>query len=273
MPVTPEVPSVLVDAPADGVRLITMHRPERLNALTVELISALTAALAEADADPSVRCVILTGSGRGFCSGADLTGMGDAPDSESLGDIPANFLLQQHIAGLVTTIRRLRKPIVAAVNGPAAGGGLALVLAADVRLAAISARFAASFIKVGVSGADVSTSWLLPRIVGAGNAHLLMLTGRLIDAQTARDMQLVVDVVPDDQLIDAALEVAAEIAANSPFGVWMTKEVMWSALEIPGQQAAIDLENRTQVLAAQLEDARAQRATALTKEPVTYQWR
>ncbi len=250
-----------------------MHRPDRLNALNVELISALTTALAEADADPSVRCVILTGAGRGFCSGADLSGMGDAPNSEAMGDIPANFLLQQHIAGLVTNMRRLRKPIVAAVNGAAAGGGLALVLAADVRLAATRARFAASFIKVGVSGADISTSWLLPRIVGAGNAHLLMLTGRLIDAQAARDMQLVVDVVPDDELIDAALDVAAEIAANSPFGVWMTKEVMWSALEIPGQQAAIDLENRTQVLASQLEDARAQRATVFTHDRVAYRWR
>jgi enoyl-CoA hydratase len=267
-----EASEVLVAVPADGVRLVTMHRPERLNALNVDLISALTAALAEADADPSVRSVILTGSGRGFCSGADLTGMGAAPNSESLGDIPANFLLQQHIAALVTCMRRMRKPIIAAVNGPAAGGGLALVLASDVRLAATSARFAASFIKVGVSGADISTSWLLPRIVGAGNAHLLMLTGRLIDAQMARQMQLVVEVVPDDQLIDAAIDLAAEIAANSPFGVWMTKEVMWSALEIPGQQAAIDLENRTQVLASQLEDARAQRATFFTKEPVTYGW-
>jgi len=271
--VSPDAPTILVDAPADGIRMLTMHRPERLNALTVELISALTAALAEADADPSVRCIILTGSGRGFCSGADLKGMGDAPDSESLGEIPAKFLLQQHIAGLVTRMRRLRKPIIAAVNGAAAGGGLAIVLAADVRLAATSARFAASFIKVGVSGADISTSWLLPRIVGAGNAHLLMLTGRLIDAEAARGMHLVVDVVPDAELIGAATELAAEIAANSPFGVWMTKEVMWSALEIPSQQAAIDLENRTQVLADQLEDARAQRATALTDERVTYQWR
>lgn len=265
--------AVLVEAPADGVRLLTMHRPESLNALNVELISALTAALTDADADPSVRSVILTGSGRGFCSGADLTGMGQAPNSESLGDIPANFLLQQHIAGLVTSMRRVRKPIIAAVNGPAAGGGLALVLAADVRLAARRARFAVSFVKVGVSGADISTSWLLPRIVGAGNAHLLMLTGRLIDAQVARDMELVVDVVADDRLLDTAVDLAAEIAANSPFGVWMTKEVMWSALEIPGQQAAIDLENRTQVLANQLEDARAQRAAFFTKEPVTYQWR
>ena len=268
-----DAPTVLVEAPVEGVRLLTMNRPERLNALNVHLISELTVALSEADTDPSVRCVILTGSGRGFCSGADLTGMGDPPNSESMGDIPTNFLLQQHIAALATHMRRLRKPIIAAVNGPAAGGGLALVLAADVRLAASSARFAASFIKVGVSGADISTSWLLPRIVGAGNAHLLMLTGRLIDAQTARAMQLVVDVVPDDQLIDAAIDLATEIAGNSPFGVWMTKEVMWSALEIPGQQAAIDLENRTQVLASQLEDARAQRAAFFTKEPVTYQWR
>src|SRR5207302_8466854 len=113
----------------------------------------------------------------------------------------------------------------------------------------------------------------LPRIVGAGNARLLMITGRLIAAKVARGMQLLFYVVPAAQHIGDATELAAAIAANSPFGVWMTKEVMWSALEIPGQQAAIDLENRTQVLAAQLEDARAQRATALTDERVRYQWR
>jgi enoyl-CoA hydratase len=265
--------SVLVDVPHPAVARITLNRPQRLNAIDSDLLDGLYEALDQVDADRDIRCIVLTGAGRGFCAGADLNGMGQAPGAEDLGPVPATFLMQQRIVGVVTRMRRVKKPIIAAVNGPAAGGGLAFVLASDVRIAAASARFSAAFIKIGISGCDISTSWLLPKIVGAGNAHLLMLTGRVIDAETARAMQLVVDLVADDALIDAALAVADEISVNTPFGVWMTKEVMWSALEIPGQQAAIDLENRTQVLASTLEDARAQMASFFTKEQPDYHWR
>jgi len=265
--------AVLLDLARPGVARITLNRPERLNAIDSDLLGGLYDALDRVDLDPDVRAVVLTGAGRGFCAGADLNGMGHAPGGEDLGYVPATFLMQQRIVGVVTRMRRVRKPIIAAVNGPAAGGGLAFVLGSDVRIAAASARFGAAFVKIGLSGCDIATSWLLPRIVGAGNAHLLMLTGRLIDADAARAMQLVVDVVSDEQLLTAAYGLAEEIAANSPFGVWMTKEVMWSALEIPGQQAAIDLENRTQVLASTLEDARAQQASFFSKEQPTYHWR
>ena len=252
---------------------ITLNRPDRLNAIDEGLLAGLYAALDEVDSDHSVRTAVLTGAGRGFCSGMDLKGGGaPTPGASGLGPVPATMLTQQRIAGIVTRMRKVRKPIIAAVNGPAAGGGLAFVLGADVRIAAASARFNAAFVRIGLSGCDISVSWLLPRLVGAGAAHLMMLTGRLIDAEEAYRIGMVAEVVPDEALMEAAFSVADEIAANSPFGVWMTKEVMWSALEIGSQQAAIDLENRTQVLATQTADAAEQRRAFLTRSEPDYRW-
>jgi enoyl-CoA hydratase len=258
---------VLLDTPADGVRRITLHRPSTLNAMDAGLVDALHDALADVAGDRDCRVVVLTGSGRGFCSGLDLSGFGPLPGQAGRGPVQTGFAVQQRIATLVTRLRSLPQPVIAAVNGPAAGGGLALVLGSDVRLAAASARFNVAFVRIGLSGCDVGTSWLLPRIVGAGRAHELMLTGRIVDA--AR-IGLVLEVVPDDALERRALEEAELILRNSPIGVRMTKEVMWASLEIPGLQAAIDLENRTQVLVAQTAD-QVEAATAfLERRPPRY---
>ncbi len=156
--------------------------------------------------------------------------------------------VQKFIAGLVPKMRSVPQPIIAAVNGAASGGGLALALASDVRIAAQSARFNVAFIRVGLSGCDIGVSWMLPRLIGASRAFELLLTGRLIDAAEADRIGLVTRVVPDGSVVDSALETAELIVGNSPFGVRMTKEVMWSQLEIGSLQAGIDLENRTQVL-------------------------
>jgi enoyl-CoA hydratase len=153
------------------------------------------------------------------------------------------------------------------VNGAASGGGFALVLGSDIRIASTAARFNAAFVRIGLSACDIGVSWMLPRLVGAARAHELMLTGRLFDADEALRMGLVTDVAPPDALLDAALAKADEICANSPWGVFMTKEVMWSALEIGSRQAAVDLENRTQVLAGITEDAREALTAFLQKRP------
>ena len=266
--------AVLLDRPHPAVARITLNRPDRLNAIDEDLLAGLYSALDEVDGDPDVRSVVLTGAGRGFCAGMDLKGGGrPTPGTEGMGPIPAVFMSQQRIAGVVTRMRKVRKPIIAAVNGPAAGGGLAFVLGADIRIAAASARFNAAFVRIGLSGCDISVSWLLPRLVGAGHAHLLMLTGRLIPAEEAYRIGMVAEVVPDEALMEAAFSVADEVSANSPFGVWMTKEVMWSALETPSQQAAIDLENRTQILALQTDDAAEQRRAFLQRSTPDYKWR
>ena len=151
-------------------------------------------------------------------------------------------------------LRSLPQPVISAVNGPAAGGGFALALASDVRVAAASAKFNVAFVRIGLSGCDIGVSWLLPRLIGAGPAFELLLTGRLVDADTALRLGIVTRVVPDGEVVDAALEVAAEVAANSPLGVRMTKEVMWSQLEVGSLHAGIDLENRTQIMTSFSED-------------------
>jgi enoyl-CoA hydratase len=262
---------VLLDRPADGVVRLTLNRPAKLNALTVHVVGRLHDLLDEVADDPSCRVVVLTGAGRGFCAGVDLGGYGTRDVVRGKGPVQKGFATQQHIANLIPHLRRTPQPVIAAVNGPATGGGLALVLGADIRIASASARFNAAFVRIGLSACDIGVSWALPRLVGAGRAHELMLTGRIFGAPEAERMGLVLEVVDDEVLMDRVLEEAALVMANSPMGVRMTKEVMWSALEIPGQQAAIDLENRTQIMTGQTADhAEAVRAF-LEKRPPAFE--
>ena len=156
--------------------------------------------------------------------------------------------MQELMASLFEKIHRLRLPVLAAVNGPAHGGGFALSLACDIRFAARSATFGAVFIKRGVSACDMGTSYYLPRLVGASRSAELLLTGRVFDAEEAARIGLVLDVVPDGEVVDRALETAREIATNSPLAVWMTKETMWQTIDAPSLRHAIDLENRTQIM-------------------------
>lgn len=262
-----ETPEVVVTSPADGIRQITLNRPDRLNAMTVDLVEGLHDALDEVASDRGCRVVVLTGAGRGFCAGLDLGGYGGVAGSGGLGPVQNGFAVQQHIAALIPHLRRTPQPVISAVNGPASGGGFALVLGSDVRIAASTARFNAAFVRIGLSACDIGTSWLLPRLVGAARAHELMLTGRLFDSEEALRMGLVTDVVDDADLLERAYHEAELIMANSPMGVRMTKEVMWSALEIPGQQAAIDLENRTQIMVSQTEDHREALRAFLERRP------
>lgn len=267
------MPTVRVDEVEDGIQRITLDRPDRLNAMSHELVADLHESLAAVGADRSCRVVILTGAGRGFCAGLDLKGTGDPPDVGDVGGPGARLTGQQHIAALVPRMRALRQPIIAAVNGPAAGGGFALVCASDVRIAAASARFNVAFVRIGLSGCDIGVSWLLPRLVGSGRAFELLLTGRIIDAAEAEAIDLVTKVVPDDELLDAALDTARLIRGNSPFGVWMTKEVMWSNLEVGSLQSGIDLENRTQILTTFTDDQREAMVAFLEKRPPDFRYR
>ncbi len=260
---------VEITRPKDGVSLITLNRPESLNAMNHELVASVHDALDEVDTDHSCRVVVLTGAGRAFCAGLDLKGAGVAPGTDGVGRPQAGMISQQHIASLYTHMRRVRKPIIAAVNGAAAGGGFAFALASDIRVAAQSAKFNVAFVKIGLSGCDVGVSYLLPRLIGASKAFELMLTGRFVLADEADRIGLVSRVVPDGEVVDAACEIADQIIGNSPFGVWMTKEVMWANLETGSMQAAIDLENRTQILTTFTEDLpEAMRAFLEKRTPI-----
>jgi enoyl-CoA hydratase/carnithine racemase len=241
--------------PQAGVVQLTLSSPERLNALTQPLVARLHERLREAAADRACRVVVLTGAGRGFCAGLDLTGFGVMPGTEDLGRIQQTWATQRAIAALVQEIRRLPQPVIAAVNGPAAGGGLALVCASDIRIAATSAVFATSFIRIGVTGCDIGTSWLLPRLVGAARAHELMLTSRRFDAAEALRIGLVTDVTEPDELAGRVAAIASSLLQAPPLSLSLTKQGMWLALEIPSFDAMIEVENRQQVLASATSDA------------------
>lgn len=262
--------TVTIERPADGVALLTLNRPEKLNAMNATLISELHDALDEVGADLSCRTIVITGAGRGFCAGLDLGGFGEAPGAAGRGAVGQGMATQQYIASIVPKLRSLHQPVIAAVNGAAAGGGLALALGADIRIAGASARFNVAFVRIGLSGCDIGVSWMLPRLIGASRAWELMLTGRIIDSAEADKIGLVTRVVPDEELLGSALETAALIAKNSPWGVRMTKEVAWSQLEIGSLQAGIDLENRTQILSSQTQDAREGMAAFLEKRDPSY---
>jgi enoyl-CoA hydratase len=265
---------VEIATPSAGVTLLTLNRPDRLNAMHAGLVQELHEALHQVHLDASCRIVILTGAGRAFCAGLDLTGYGDPPTlpqpSDDINPVARSMATQQHIASLIPLMRSIRQPIIAAVNGAATGGGLALVLGSDIRIASAEARFGVAFVKVGLSACDIGTSWLLPRIVGAGRAHELMLTGRIFGADEAEKFGLVVDVVPGPELLDRCLEEANMVMANAPYGIWMTKEGMWANLEISNLEAAIALENRTQVMTLGTHDFIEASAAFLEKRPAKW---
>lgn len=244
---------LLIEQPTTGVWMLTLNRPERLNALTPDLIEQLMAALHESDADQSCRVVVLTGAGRGFCAGFDL-------QSDAAGELasrtasPVRERLQGQsrwsaLPGLVKTIRPV---VIAAVSGPAAGGGLALALAADLRVAAPSAKFIVSNIKLGLSGGEMGIAYHLTRLLGVGRAAELMYTGRPLAADEAYAWGLVNGIA--DDAVAAALELAGQVAANSPFGIEMTKEILALAVDAQSLEAVVAVENRTQVLASFTQD-------------------
>ncbi len=240
---------LLVEDPAPKVRQLTLNRPDQLNAANAEMCEALHEQLRAIAAERSIRAVILTGAGRGFCAGVDLRGYGASPGNDGSDEPRDRLANQEHMSRVVLGLRTLPQPVIAAVNGPAAGFGLALALGSDIRYAAPQAVFRAAFINIGLSNCDMGTSWLLPRLIGASRSHELMLTGRRFDAEEALQIGLLADVVGEARLLERALEAAQQIAALAPWGVRLTKQGMWTALEIPSQQAGIEYEDRQQIMA------------------------
>ena len=259
------------DSPSRTVRVLTLDRPDRLNAMTAELCGALHEELDRTAADRSCRAVVLTGAGRAFCVGLDLAGYGEAPGNDGTDNARDGLGNQEHMSRLHLKLRATPQPVIAAVNGPAAGFGLALTLGSDIRYAAPEAVFRAVFLNVGVSNCDMGTSWLLPRLIGASRAHELMLTGRRVSAEEAERIGLVAAVVDADTLLAHASDAAEQIAAWSPWGIRLTKQGMWSALEIPSEGAAIEYEDRQQIMAL-FGNAPAEAVGAfLEKRPAAFQ--
>jgi len=240
---------VSTTTPRSGITVVEMEDAERYNALSSQMVTELTATLARIRGDRSVRVVVLAGTGRGFCAGANLAGDEELPEfARDRGPVGLVQALQEHLAALMLAIRELPQPVIAAVHGAAVGGGLALALACDLRVASDDAFFASQFIRVGLSSCDVGTSYTLPRVVGPTIAAELMLTGRRFTADEAARYGMLNRVVAPTHLRDSALDLADAVAANSEYGVYMTKVGMWANLDAPSLRHAIELENRTQVL-------------------------
>lgn len=258
--------TLTVNNDRQSIAVVTFDRPASLNSMSPEFCRELISTLADIGADSAIRVVILTGAGRGFSSGHDLDDID--PDAAPL-SIAVRLEHQELYANVIRAIRAVPQPVVAAVNGPAAGGGLAMALAADTRVCSTSARFNAAFVRLGISGCDIGVSYLLPRTVGLTLAFEMMLTGRLIEADEALRSGLVLEVVPDGEVVEAAVRVADLICANSPFGVRETKRVMWANLDAPSLESALELENRTQVMCVLTEDSHeAIRAFTQHRSPV-----
>ncbi len=230
-------PFVLVDHPRPHVAVVHMHRPDRLNAMSIELVTELHDALHAISEENDTWVVVLTGSGRAFSSGLDLKDHGIVPNIDGLqvGRIAQRAM--RHYSRLVPQMRRMPQPVIAAINGPAYGGGMCLALGADLRFAAASAVFNSTGIVNGLTSTELGVSWLLPRLIGVARSNDLLLTGRLVSR-----------VLPDDELLDACLDVAESMARYSPYGLSMTKDVLWANLEVASLEAAVELEDRNQLM-------------------------
>ncbi len=256
---------VTVEKPDPQVSIIAINRPERLNALSFDTVLPLRQAFQQAHDDNACRVVILTGNGRGFCSGLDLEEAGVPPNIEGLTLSRIAIRSMEIFAELVLAMRDLHQPVIAAINGPAYGGGLCLAAGADIRVAGESARFCMAGIRNGLTATELGISYTLPRLIGASRAHEIMLSGREVDAVEAERIGLVSRVVPDHALMDTALELAHQMCGYSPHGLAMTKRVLRANLEAPSLAAAMDLENRNQLL-VRLTTENLQEAIAARKE-------
>ncbi len=261
---------VSTESVSEHVRAVKLDNPDRLNSLSFALVSDLYAALAEAAADNGCRVVILTGTGRAFCSGLELEHAGMPPGTEDMGRHRMGMRAMEYMGGIVPAIRAIPQPVIAAVNGPAYGGGMCLTLGADIRLAGRSAVFCNAGINNGLAGTELGVSWLLPRAVGTSHAAEILLTGKKVGAEEALRIGLVSQVLPDDELVDRAVSMAEGMCAFSPFGLALTKDTMWAAMEVGSLRAAVDLENRTQLLAGHTGNLDEATAAFKQKRPPVY---
>jgi enoyl-CoA hydratase/carnithine racemase len=253
---------------ADGVLLITLDRPDRLNAFTGTMGRELIAAFDRADADDDVRAVIVTGAGRGFCAGADLGGGGQTFDSSEYrddGEVPRDLGGEVSLRIYAST-----KPVIAAINGPAVGVGITMTLPMDVRLIAEDARIGFVFTRRGIVP-EACSSWFLPRIVGISQAMEWAATGRVFSAEEALAGRLVRSVHPGDELLGAARELAAEIAQHtSPVSVALTRRLMWTMLGAPHPMAAHRADSRGMFSRGRSGDAREGVTSFLEKRPANF---
>jgi enoyl-CoA hydratase len=240
--------TIKFETPQDGIGLITLNRPDRLNAINLDMLEDLHALFEDLKIREDVRVVIITGAGRGFCSGADLADERVSKDAASLFSNSATFLmkLQKVYSRLIVEMRQIPQPIISAVNGAAAGGGMCIAMASDVIVASPKAAFTPSFINIGLSGGELGTTYFLPKAVGSARAADILLTGRTVDAAEADKIGLISRLVDEESLMETATEIASSMLEKTPLGLRFTKEALNQNQNAPSLEAAIELENRNQ---------------------------
>ncbi|HEX8459105.1 MAG TPA: enoyl-CoA hydratase family protein [Pyrinomonadaceae bacterium] len=257
--------SFLYEVDADGVAWITLNRPERLNALTFEVYRELTGAFAALQDEPQVRAVVITGAGRAFCSGGDVRDI--IADLQTL-DLEGHLQFTRLTCELIRRMRHLRKPVIASLNGTAAGAGAVIALAADLRIAAEEARIAFLFVRVGLSGADMGAAYLLPRYVGLAKATELLYTGDFLSAREAERIGLYNRVVAATELEAETRALALRLARGPAFALAMTKEMLNRELHVD-LDTALEWEAQAQAVCMQHPDFReAHEAFNEKRDPV-----
>jgi enoyl-CoA hydratase/carnithine racemase len=263
---------ILQVAKEGAVDWVTLNRPERLNALNPALVDELLDYFHNLQFDHSVRVVVLQGAGRAFCAGLDLkeNANRNASPGPTVGGPAEGMRAQRRIAEIVMRMRRAPHPVISLVQGAASGGGFALALASDVRIAGESARMNAAFIRLGLSACDIGVSYFLPRLVGVSIASELLLTGAFIDARRALSVNLVSDVVPDDKLVERARPLVEAMLEASPLGLRLTKECLTMSVDAGSLDAANAMQDRNQILCAQTSDFREGVSAFLEKRKPGY---
>ncbi len=256
---------IRIEKPRPHTSVIIMDRPKRMNSLAFDLVVPLNEAIDQVAQDNDTWTVILTGTGQAFCSGADTRDLNPPPNSEGLTLTRMATRAMTVIANLIPAMRHMPQPLIGAINGAAIGGGLCLSLGCDIRIAAESAYFRAAGINNGLTATELGMSFLLPRAVGSTRAFEIMLSGRDVSAKEAAEIGLVSRTVPDDKLLDNALDLADQINGWSTQGVSLTKRMMWAGMETGSLDAAIELESHTQLF-VRLTTKNFEEATRARKE-------
>ncbi|MFD1395927.1 enoyl-CoA hydratase-related protein [Kroppenstedtia eburnea] len=249
----------------EGVGVITLNRPEVYNAFNREMDRALTTALKEAASDADVRALVITGAGKAFCSGQDLNDRSDP----NIGTLSLGESVRERYNPLIRTIAEMEKPVIASVNGVAAGAGCSLALACDMRIVSDRAKFVEAFVRIGLVP-DSGSSWFLPRLIGFGRAMELLVTGRDVDAQEAVQIGLANRLVPHDRLAGESIAFARKLAQAPTRAIGWTKRALHQAMD-SGLEEALEMEARLQELAGKTEDFREGVQAFAEKRPPRFQ--
>jgi enoyl-CoA hydratase/carnithine racemase len=258
--------TILVE-PRGAVEVLTLNRPDALNALSVQLTYELGDYFDGLHTRTDARVVILRGAGRAFCAGLDIKEHRGGSDEEP---VERSYRTQTEIGNIYRKMRSCPQPIIALVHGAAAGGGLSLALAADVRYGAPSMKMNAAYIRIGLGGCDMASSYFLPRLVGSSLASEMILTGRFIHAERALRSGLISEIVDEDKLLDAGLALAEEMLATAPWGLRLSKLALNLNIDAPSLEHAMAIEDRQQVILGQMDDFKEAMTAFVEKRPPVY---